>query len=162
MNTTIHISQNEIIIHGTAKQVAHRQHLMYHVVFDNGYENVFFTDVESGNWIEEDMGFTKLASILGYQFRLLHCNPFHVNKILTWHRQVYNDKLIAFGFFNYMKGHHKMYEIYDSKRKYLYTLVEMDKDDWQIMGNSNLLNGKIDPFFVDQVTRILPLYMADM
>jgi hypothetical protein len=55
-----------------------------------------------------------------------------------------------------------MYEIYDSRSKYLYTLVEMDERDWQILGNSNVVNGNIDPHFVQMVTRILPLYSANV
>jgi hypothetical protein len=60
-----------------------------------------------------------------------------------------------------MKGHHKMYEIYDSRSKYLYTLVEMEEDNWQIMGNTNVVSGNIDPLFVQMVTRILPLYSSN-
>ena len=61
MNTTIHIQHNGEMIPGNAIEVPHRQHNMYKIIFDNGYENVFYTDVESGKWIEEDLGFTQLA-----------------------------------------------------------------------------------------------------
>ena len=160
MNKTIHIHHQEKIIECIAMQVPHRKHLMYKAVFDNGYENVFYTDVETGKWIEEDLGFTKLAAMFGEQIRLQHFIPIHVPKILTWHKQLTDEKPLLFGFFNFMKGHHKMYEIYDSRCKYMYTLVEMDEADWQIMGNSNVVNGNIDRAFVNQVTQILPLYSA--
>jgi hypothetical protein len=150
------------MIPGNAIEVPHRQHSMYKVIFENGYENVFYTDVESGKWIEEDLGFTQLAAKIGEQINTAQQNLFHVPKILTWHKQVNDNKVMMFGFFNYMKGHHKMYEIYDSRSKYLYTLVEMDERDWQILGNSNVVNGNIDPHFVQMVTRILPLYSANV
>ena len=158
MNTTIHIQHNGEMIPGNAIEVPHRQHNMYKVIFENGYENVFYTDVESGKWIEEDLGFTQLAAKIGEQIRSVLQNPYHVPKILTWHKQVNDNKVLMFGFFNYMKGHHKMYEIYDSRSKYLYTLVQMEERDWQILGNNNVVNGNIDPLFIQMVTRILPLY----
>jgi hypothetical protein len=55
-----------------------------------------------------------------------------------------------------------MYEIYDCRSKYLYTLVEMEEDNWQILGNTNVVNGNIDPLFVQMVTRILPLYSGNV
>lgn len=161
MNKTIHIHHQEKIIECTALLVPHRKHLMYKVIFENGYENIFYTDVETGKWIEEDLGFTRLAEMFGGQIRLQHFIPIHVPKILTWHRQVTCNKPFLFGFFNFKKGHHKMYEIYDSRTKYMYTLVEMDEADWQIMGNSNVMNGNVDRAFINQVTKILPLYSAN-
>lgn len=158
MTKTIHIEHNGEMIPGHALEVPHRQHNMFKVVFENGYENVFYTDVESGEWIEEDLGFTKLAAQIGKQIKATLQNPYHVPKLLTWHKQVKDNKLMNFGFFNFMKGHHKMYEIYDSRRKYLYTLVEMEADNWQILGSSNVFKGNIDPLFAQMVTRILPLY----
>lgn len=162
MTTTIHIKHNGEMIPGHAIEVPHRKHNMYKVIFQNGYENVFYTDVETGDWIEEDLGFTQLAAQIGVQIRAILQNPYHVPKLLTWHKQVNDNRVILFGFFNYMKGHHKMYEIYDSRSKYLYTLVEMEEDNWQIMGNTNVVQGNIDPEFVEMVTRILPLYSTNL
>lgn len=162
MTTTIHIQHNGEMIPGHAIEVPHRQHNMYKVIFQNGYENVFYTDVETGEWIEEDLGFTQLAIQIGKQIKATLQNPYHVPKLLTWHKQVNDNRVILFGFFNYMKGHHKMYEIYDCRSKYLYTLVEMEEDNWQILGNTNVVNGNIDPLFVQMVTRILPLYSSNV
>jgi hypothetical protein len=162
MTTTIHIQHNGEMIPGHAIEVPHRQHNMYKVIFQNGYENVFYTDVETGEWIEEDLGFTQLATQIGKQIKATLQNPYHVPKLLTWHKQVNDNRVILFGFFNYMKGHHKMYEIYDCRSKYLYTLVEMEEDNWQILGNTNVVNGNIDTLFVQMVTRILPLYSSNI
>jgi hypothetical protein len=139
-------------------EIAHRHHSMYKVEFESGYANIFYTDVESGQWIEEDLGFTILSQQVGEEIKKLLKNPIHVPKLLTWHKQYVGSRLISFGFFNFRKGSHRMYEIYNSNKKYLYTLVEMHNSDWQIMGNSNLVINSVDTDFVDHITRILPLY----
>ena len=41
-------------------KVKHRYHGMYRVWIGE-YSNTFFRDVDSGNWVEEDLGFTELA-----------------------------------------------------------------------------------------------------
>lgn len=146
---------------GMATEIQNRHHNMFKVVFDNDYENIFFTDVETGQWLEEDLGFTELAREVGKQAKLISGNLFHVPRMLTWHRQLVNDELISFGFFNYMKDKYKMYEIYHVNKKYLYTLVEMDNDEWQILGNNMQVLGNIDRNFVEQVIQILPLYWAN-
>ena len=46
-------------------KIDHPYHQSYHVLFEDGYENIFFTDVETGNWIEEDLGETTLAANFG-------------------------------------------------------------------------------------------------
>jgi len=139
-------------------EIAHRHHMMYKVEFESGYENIFYTDVETGNWIEEDLGFTELSKLVGEEVKKLMQNTIHVPKLLTWHKQFVGNKLIAFGFFSFMKGNHKMYEIYNNNKKYLYTLVDMNNQEWQIMGNTTLSIATIDSQFVEHITRILPLY----
>lgn len=143
-------------------EVTNRHHSMYKVLFKNGYENVFFTDVETGQWIEEDLGFTDLAKEIGLQVKNYVRNPIHVPKILIWHKQVIKGEVLCFGFFNFMKDKYKMFEIYSSNRKYIYTLVEMDNEEWQILGNNSLEIKNINPTFLENVIQILPLYRANV
>jgi len=143
-----------------ASEIVHRHHNMYKVSFKNGYENIFYTDVETGKWIEEDLGFTSLAEDIGKQIKNFMRNPIHVPKLLTWHKQLVNNKLIWFGFFNFMNGTQKFYQIYNANKKYMYTLVDMENNEWQILGNSSVLSSHIDSAFVRQVIEILPLYTA--
>jgi len=161
MSNIIHLNIDGESRNAMVTEIVHRHHSMFKVLFNDGYENVFYTDVESGRWIEEDLGFTHLAYLVGQQIKTFMKNPYHVPKILTWHKQYVDHKLVSFGFFNFMKGRHKMYEIYNSNKKYMYTLVDMDNEEWQILGNSNLVISKIDPIFVQQVIEILPLYSAN-
>ena len=142
-------------------EIANRHHKMFKVLFKNDYENIFFTDVETGQWIEEDLGFTHLAKEVGIQVKDFLVNPIHVPKLLTWHKQETSDGLITFGFFNFMKDKYKMYEIYNQNKRYMYTLVDMDHEEWQILGNNSLAINNIDPIFIEHVIQILPLYWAN-
>ena len=47
------------------EEIYHPIHQMVHVIFEDGYENIFFTDIETGQWIEQDMGATALAKAVG-------------------------------------------------------------------------------------------------
>ena len=161
MTNTITLQYYGQELTGMATEIQNRHHHMFKVVFDNDYENIFFTDVETGQWLEEDLGFTELAREVGKQAKLISGNLFHVPRMLTWHRQLVNDELISFGFFNYMKDKYKMYEIYHVNKKYLYTLVEMDNDEWQILGNSLSLHKQIDTRFAHRIIQILSSYTAN-
>ncbi|MEO6584026.1 MAG: hypothetical protein ABIO05_06860 [Ferruginibacter sp.] len=160
--STIYLNIDNLQMSAEVTEVTHRNHNMYKVVFSNGYENIFFTDVETGNWIEEDLGFTTLADAVGNQIQIFKRNFIHVPKLLIWHSQVsYDDRAISFGFFSFMKGKHKLYEIYNSNKKYMYTLIDMENDEWHILGTSTSIISQVDSFFVEQVIQILPLYYAD-
>jgi len=66
--------------------IDHPYQQVYHVLFDDGYENIFFTDVETGNWIEEDLGETALAASFGTKLYLLE-GRYSIqerNKPLAW------------------------------------------------------------------------------
>lgn len=161
MNNIIYLKVDGVESFAWVSEIPNRHHNMFKVIFKNGYENIFFTDVESGMWVEEDMGFTQLAQTIGAQIRDFAKNPIHVPKILIWHKQVTNEDVLIFGFFNFMKDKYKMYEIYNTNKRYMYTLVEMDNEEWQILGNNSVAIKNIDPFFVEQVIQILPLYWAN-
>ena len=162
MSNIIYLQMDGVETFAWVTEISHRNHHMYKVSFKNDYENIFYTDVETGLWMEEDLGFTTLAGDVGKQIKTFLKNPIHVPKLLIWHSQNnHDDKLISFGFFSFFKGKHKLYEIYNSNKKYMYTLVDMDNDEWQILGNSSSIISQIDPLFVEQVIQILPLYSAD-
>ena len=160
MNNVIYLEVEGTGCLARVTEIPNRQHNMFKLTFQNNYENVFFTDVETGRWVEEDMGFTALAQEVGKQIKNFMKNPFHVPKLLTWHKQIINGNLFCFGFFNYKKGSNKLYEIYNINKKYMYTLVDMDNDEWQILGNPAMAVGKLDPVFVNCVINTLPLYTA--
>ena len=158
MNNIIYLVVEGVESFAWVTEVSNRNHRMFKVIFRNGYENIFFTDVETGEWVEEDIGFTQLAQDVGVQIKNFVRNSIHVPKLLTWHKHSTENDVLYFGFFNFMKDKYKMYEIYNSNRKYMYTLVEMDNEEWQIMGNNSPSLKNVDPVFLEQVIQILPLY----
>lgn len=161
MSKIIYLKVDGIESFAWVTEIVHRHHNMYKVSFQDGYENIFYTDVETGKWIEEDLGFTSLATEVGSQIRTFMRNPIHVPKILTWHKQTVDNKLVCFGFFNFLNGSQKFYQIYNANKKYMYTLVDMENEEWQILGNSSTISDHIDAAFVHQVIQILPLYTAN-
>lgn len=158
MNNIIYLEIDGVESFAWVTEIPNRNHNMFRVVFKDGYENIFFSDVETGKWIEEDMGFTDLASKVGSQVRNFTRNLVHVPKLLTWHQQEVNGKMLSFGFFNFMKDKYRMYEIYGENRRYMYSLVEMDNEEWQILGHNTASIKNLDHEFLDQVIQILPLY----
>ncbi|MEO5943036.1 MAG: hypothetical protein ABIP30_03725 [Ferruginibacter sp.] len=160
MDTIIHLLEGEEEISALLTDIPNRNHGMYKVTFESGYENLFFTDVETGKWIEEDLGFTQLAEQIGEEVRKFCPSLFHVPKILTWHKEYTNKKLMLFGFFNFAKGSTKMYEIYNGNKKYMYTLLETENDEWQILGSNTEGLENIDNYFLRNVIQILPYYTS--
>ena len=143
---------------GSVSRVSNKMHNMFRIVFKDGYENIFYTDVESGRWIEEDLGFTELAMKVGSQIREFIKSPVHVPKLLIWHKESLENHSYHFGFFCFSKGRFKMYEIYNNNKKYMYTIVDMQNDEWQILGNTTASTNKIDRLFIDHIIQVLPFY----
>lgn len=143
---------------GRVSKVMNKMHNMFKIVFKDGYENIFYTDVETGRWIEEDLGFTDLAMKVGRQIKEFIKSPVHVPKLLVWHKESLMNHSFHFGFFCFSKGRFKMYEIYNMNRKYMYTIVDMQNDEWQLLGNVTASTNKIDPSFIDHIIQVLPLY----
>src|SRR5438045_3011528 len=73
-------------------------HKMVHVIFEDGYENVFFTDIETGEWIEQDLGFTSLARAVGILGRNNNTETFPIQKLIWFHENSTAAKPLHFGF----------------------------------------------------------------
>ncbi len=104
----------------------------YHVLFGDGYQNIFFTDVESGAWIEEDLGETDLAVSFGKRIFQVDGPQEISGKSLTWCRAAYARQLMCFGFHTYRKQGKNYFEIYADNRKFLFTLVYVKKK-WTVL-----------------------------
>lgn len=159
MENIIYLNIDGRYTFGKVSRVSNKMQEMFRIIFKDGYENIFFTDVESGEWIEEDLGFTELAKVVGSQIRRFLKAPFHVPKILSWYKKIEKGKILNFGFFSFKSGDQKIYEIYDHNRKYRYTLVDMQNNEWQLLSGAESDDcDEIDPLFIDKVINILPLY----
>jgi len=158
MNEILHMPIDGCYSAILVTEIPHKHHVMFKATLESGYSNIFYNDVETGLWIEEDLGFTELAHNIGEEVKKMKLKPIHIPKLLTWHKLELNNKTVRFGFFSFMNGDHKMFEIYDSSKKYMYTLVEMPDEDWQIMGHDNVRVDTLDSNFIHKVTKVLPLY----
>ena len=158
VDNIIYLTVDDIETFGSVSRIPNKMHNMFKIIFKDGYENIFYTDVETGQWIEEDLGFTQLAMQVGNQIKRFIKSPVHVPKTLVWHKDSVKNKTYTFGFFCFTKGRFKMYEIYNCNKKYMYTLVDMENDEWQILGNSGTSDTQIDTVLIDLIIQILPLY----
>ena len=64
---SIGINTKRGTITATVLKAMHYRNNIFRVCFENGYENIFYTNVENGKWIEEDLGYTLLAELVGTQ-----------------------------------------------------------------------------------------------
>ncbi len=107
---------------------------MYYLRFENGYENVFFTDSETGEWIEQDLGYTLLAKTFGTLVdgnKAVACDT--LKKRITWF--IENQELkVIFGFNKKVCGKTLVYDIFGSNRRYMFTLIR-NIERWQVLNN---------------------------
>jgi hypothetical protein len=106
---------------------------MAYVEFENGYENVFYTDLETGNWVEQDLGFTQLAEVLGPQLKYILNNHSCLKKDFHWVRKSLNHRIFHFAYCNYHSEKDKVYEIFAVNRRYMFTLIRKARGRWQIL-----------------------------
>ncbi len=143
--------------------IEHPHHRLYHVVFEDGYENMFFTDVQTGEWIEEDLGKTMLAAALGekllqLQDASINCPP---TRRLYWCRASIADMVVNFGFYSYTENTKTIFEVYGVNHKFLCNLVKSQKKGrWIMYGNHRQ---KMEYQYTNQLHVIISLLegMAD-
>lgn len=83
MNFNMQLEVNGVLTAVFIEEIPHRYHNMCRASFQNGYENIFFTDCETGKWIEETWGLRhlrqpwerKFKSTSGLPFMFLNCLP---------------------------------------------------------------------------------------
>lgn len=126
----------ELIIDGAPQTVMlsemqHPIHSMVHASFEDGYENIFFIDVESGNWVEQDVGFTNLATMVGKKVEHLYYFDWG-KKEITWCEEETNGKYLHFGFHADHTAGYMVYEIFAANRRYMFTLVKLQNHVWQL------------------------------
>ena len=140
--------------------VTHPHHRLYHVIFEDGYENMFFTDVETGNWIEEDLGETVLARMIGAKINKLDKLSFTSRKSLAWCRASIADMVINFGFCSYSRDGITVFEIYRENHKFLCNLVKTKKGKWTMYGAQR---AAMEHQLINQVQVIISIFegMAD-
>ncbi|MBO9561877.1 MAG: hypothetical protein J7621_03850 [Niastella sp.] len=112
-------------------EMVHPIHCMFHATFEDGYENIFFADVESGEWVEQDVGFTLLAAMIGKKVENLYYFDWE-KKEITWFDEEENGKHIHFGYHADNTAGYRVYEIFAPNRRYMFTLVKLQNHVWQL------------------------------
>lgn len=137
-------------------KIDHPYHQMYHVLFEDGYENIFFTDVETGNWREEDLGETPLATSFGMKLYLLNGTSGVARKTLSWCRASLADEIISFGFHasNADDGDGTVFEVYGSNHKFLYTFRNNGRR-WKVYGPRYFIQRNL---YTDQIKIIISIF----
>ena len=140
--------------------VDHPHHRLYHVIFEDGYENMFFTNVETGSWIEEDIGETALAAALGDKVDDLKAVSYAPCRPLSWCRATIADMIINFGFRTYMENSNTVFEVYTDNHKFLCNLVKNKKGSWMMYG---AYRSNMEYQYTNQLQVIISLFegMAD-
>ncbi len=121
----------------TFTSIVHRYHRMYHVSFSNGYSNVFFTDVESGRWIEEDLGFTELAHHIGIQLKKYEYAAPMCYKKLEWYHGSSEGNDLTFAFICSVFGSEQIYQVYGANRKFMFNLIHKQNGEWDLLDNGS-------------------------
>ena len=156
MNKIIYLEINDALQAAVVKEIAHPRHLVFHVSFENGYENIFFTDVETGEWLEEDLGFTKLAETVGLSVSHQLSATMLVPRPLVWQKI---DGYTVFGFYNYAYEDNEIFEIYRPNRKFMCYLLRTIKNDWYLLKTHSIFKCKeVDIEAVGRITDILEDY----
>ena len=156
MNKIIYLEINDTLQAAVVKEIAHPRHSVFHVSFENGYENIFFTDVESGKWLEEDLGFTRLAATVGQSVTQHLSEPVLVPRPLVWQK---NDGITVFGFYNYNYEDNEIYEIYRPNHKFMCYLLRTSNNDWYLLKTHSIFKCKeVDIETVERITDILETY----
>ena len=108
-------------------------HNMFSVTFRDGYSNVFFTDVETGKWIEQGLGYTELAEKIGERLDELFPTEDKTTRKLEWVCEERGNHLFNFGYCHYVLNTFEVFEIYTSDRRYLCNLLLMNTNSWLVL-----------------------------
>lgn len=132
-------------------------HQMVHVTFEDGYENIFFTDIETGEWIEQDLGFTSLARAVGILIQDNSMEKFPVQKLMWFHENSAAAKPLHFGYLKYRSGSNTFYAIFSANKRYMFTLFK-NKHLWKVLSHTNLHSWSFDLDYFQEVPFLLDMY----
>ena len=110
----------------------------FHSCFINGsvdrhHVYVFFTDVETGKWIEQGLGYTELAEKIGERLDELFPTEDKTTRKLEWVCEERGNHLFNFGYCHYVLSTFEVFEIYTSDRRYLCNLLLMNTNSWLVL-----------------------------
>jgi hypothetical protein len=155
MGHIFYLRRENDIFSAKVTAINHPYHHLYHVQFEDGYENIFFTDVETGDWVEEDLGVTSLAGNFGRKICLFNSPSRLACKTLSWCKASIADKVISFGFYTYMEDTETVFEVYGDNHKFLYSFRNSSSNTWEVYGPHYFLH---EDQYTEQVKIIISLF----
>lgn len=132
-------------------------HQMVHVIFEDGYENVFFSDIETGEWMEQDLGFTSLARAVGMLVQGNDTEKFPIQRLTWFHESSAAVKPLHFGYLKYRNGSNTFYAIFAANKRYMFTLFK-NKHLWKVLSHTNLHSWNFDLDYFQEVPFLLDMY----
>ena len=156
MEHLIYIQNGEAVSLASFTLIDHPMHLMAKVCFEDGYENIFFTDVETGDWIEQDLGFTSLAKQTGQslaEYFNYQCDEY---KPLQWFNS--GGSNYVFGYHKYMSGEFTVFEIYHQNLRYMFSAIQCKDGLWQVIMFNGDLSWNFPPCYKDEIPYLVDVY----
>ena len=156
MNNTAYLEFENQTTKVLMEEIYHPIHQMVHVIFEDGYENIFFTDIETGQWIEQDMGATALAKAVGILAEGKRKEITHSTLQLSWYHENTGCKPTHFGYIKYLSAGNTFYAIFAANKRYMFTLFKK-KQLWKVMSHTNLHSWNFDLDYFQEVPFILDM-----
>lgn len=158
MNKPIQILYNDRVYTAEISEIYHPIHWMFHVGFDDGYENIFFSDVETGKWVEQDLGFTQLAEMLGTKIESQIPKDNVIRKSVKWYHEESSGKYIHFGYHRFLVDGYSTYEIYAENKRYMFTLVKLNNDLWQLFKVPGMAGWNYKENYIEEIPFIIDTF----
>lgn len=136
-------------------EIFHPMHSMFHVIFDDGYENIFFSDVESGKWVEQDLGLTPLAELVGEKIESHVAKDPVVRKSVNWYHEESGGRSIHFGYHHFVVDGYYTYEIFADNRRYMFTLVKLNNELWQLFKVPGMAGWNYNEDYIEEIPFII-------
>ncbi len=132
MSYYLHFNLDGVNYSVTLSEIPHSMHCMYLAEFDDEYENIFYSDPRTGKWIEQEIGFSSLADVIREKLERIGGATRLPAKNIIWHHQYDRGKWLHFGYHPSLVDGCLTYEIYASNHRFMFNLVKMPGDDWQV------------------------------
>ncbi len=154
----IQLLYNNRLYMAEISEIYHPIHWMFYVNFDDGYENIFFSDVESGKWVEQDLGFTTLAELVGKKINSYIPKDKITRKSVHWYHEGSGDKNIHFGYCRFVVDGYCTYEIYGGNKRYMFTLVKLNNELWQLFKVPGMAGWNYNEDYIEEIPFIIDTF----
>jgi hypothetical protein len=157
MNSTAYLEFENHTSKILVEEIYHPIHQMVHVIFEDGYENIFFADIETGGWIEQELGATSLAQAVGILVKGKQKEMTRSTMQLSWYHENDGCKPLHFGYIKYQSTGNTFYAIFAANKRYMFTLFRKN-ELWKVMSHTNLHSWNFDLDYFQEVPFILDMY----